>query len=87
MVALMCTGFMVIMIALAIIVFVVLRRRRANDAESRKSSTDSSQTATSPYQDCIEPATDTQIELVVQDERLSASTRLPVARKARAPVA
>ena len=50
-------------------------------------STDSSQTATSPYQDCIEPATDTQIELVVQDERLSASTRLPVARKARAPVA
>ena len=44
MVALVRTGFMVIMTALAIPVFVVLRRRRANDAETRKFKMDSKET-------------------------------------------
>ena len=81
MVALVRTGFIVIMIVLAILVFVVLRRRRANDAETLKFKMDSKEAdvvATSPGIPTTkaEQPSDArslahrEIELVLVDEQL-----------------
>ena len=101
MVALVRTGFIVIMIVLAILVFVVLRRRRANDAEALKFLADSKEA------DLVEEerqaATSPGIPITKAEQPLGAqslahteielvldddsSMMMSTARKARAPVA